>query len=158
MICKWSKEGSSFHWCHLAIPTALCFIRFIIWVSQFEAVSCNMQIGPHSWPALGIFALAPAADSFSNRRNSQKQMVRVPLQQSVCCSGEVASSETGCRLNNPPFLKRVVPKGQGWLQWGGSVRGSWLRGCFHKAWTMNKFSLLYSPFPSISHSEIWIGK
>lgn len=65
----------------------------------------------------------------------------------------VCGSQTGCRLNNPPFLKRVVPEGQGCLQWGGGVRGNCLRGCFHNARTVNKFSLLYSRFPRVSHQK-----
>lgn len=68
-------------------------------------------------------------------------------------SGGACSSQTGCRLNNPPFLKRVVPEGQGCLQWCGSMRGNCLRGCFHNAQTMNKLSLLYSGFPSITHKK-----
>lgn len=96
---------------------------------------------------------APGAGGLQPQRGRNRTAGQAPLQQRAGRSGGVCGSRTGCRLNNPPFLKRVVPEGQGCLQWGGGVRGNCLRGCFHNARTVNKFSLLYSEFPRVSHQK-----
>jgi len=141
MICKAIPQGCVF----LLMPTKLLTpLRAGLW--DQSCLSCVRAEGGQFRPSTGKSGSQP------DKPAAAKPRVRPPSQP-VVSSGGACGSQAGCRLNKPPFLKRVVPEGQGCLQWCGSVRGNGLTGCFHNAWTVNKFRLLYSGFPSVSHQK-----